>query len=185
MHRKTGFNIIYPWFLKYWQVNYGCHKTDACVRHALDLHSIIYNSAVQLQFSLIGLNVNICFESAILEIVSRNTTGYFNRHCDFKEAFSYYLLSKNWTVAERKRGLPSSSRAISSRLVQVWNTYNSVYFLWVCLRRMSKNPDWTTVTCMSERHQLPILFHWNDRTDGLHLTFDFVFQHPRLNTSGV
>ena len=83
-------------------VNVGCQKTDACRRHALDLHSIIYNSAVQLQFSLIGLNVNICFESAILETVSRNTTGYFNRHCDFKEAFSHYLLSKNWTVAERK-----------------------------------------------------------------------------------
>ena len=101
-HRKTGFNIIYRWFLKYWQVNVGCHKTDACLRHALDLHSIIYNSAVQLQFSLIGLYVNICFESAILETVSRNTTGYFNRHCDFKEAFSHYLLNKNWTVAKRK-----------------------------------------------------------------------------------
>ena len=101
-HRKTGFNIIYRWFLKYWQVNVGCHKTDACLRHALDLDSVIYNSAVQLQFSLIGLNVNICFESAVLGIVSRNITGYFNRHCDFKEAFSHYLISKNWTVAERK-----------------------------------------------------------------------------------
>ena len=102
LHRKTGFNIIYRWFLKYWQVNVECQKIDACLRHALDLHSIIYNSAVQLQFFLIGLNVNICFESAILETDSRNTTGYFSRHCDFKEAFSHYLLSKNWTVAERK-----------------------------------------------------------------------------------
>ena len=63
--------------------------------------------------------------------------------------------------------------------------FNSAYFLCVCLERMSTNQEWTTGTCMSERHQLSILFHWNDRTDRLRLTFDFVFHHPRLNTSGV
>lgn len=90
-----------------------------------------------------------------------------------------------WRRGKLNWALPASSRAISCRLAQVWKTLNSVYFLCVCLKRMSTNQEWTTGTSMSERHQLAILFHWNDRTDPLRLTFDFVFQHPRFNTSGV
>ena len=48
LHLATGFNIIYPCLLKYSQGKVGSRKnTDACRRHAMDLHSIIYNSAVQ------------------------------------------------------------------------------------------------------------------------------------------
>ena len=141
-HRRTGFNIIYRWFLKYWQVNVGCHKTDACLRHALDLHPIIYNSAVQLQFSLIGLCMST---SALNQQFWRQFLGI-----QLDTSIAIAILRKHFhiicstRIGQWRKGKLRPTGFLKSHFLAAstgMKFFNSAYFLCVCLERMSTNQE--------------------------------------------
>lgn len=104
----TDFNVVYPepCKLNTDKKTLNFKNTDACRQHALDLHSIIYNSVVQFEFFLTSFPGKAdCQLDKTLSTLNQKLKGLSNFGNSFSEIqldisivvrfYSHFSLSKN------------------------------------------------------------------------------------------
>ena len=133
----TCFNVVYPEPCK---LNTGkktlnVKNTHACLRHAMGLHSIIYNSAVQFEFFLTSFPGKAeCQPDKTLSALNQKSKGLSNLGDSLSEIqldisivvrfYSHFSLRKNLNSAgnekeEEGRKKEEHAEAISRLLIQV------------------------------------------------------------------